>query len=264
MSDEIHRKLDHIIALIMAIAPSHKLPAKLTKLSRKAETPEQTLVVRKEEMIRIFRASGRDLDPGKKTTQNYPTPICGNMDAVPRSILLNRCAQSRFFSPILEAGEINAMDNAIRMLDQLSAEGDLVVKGIHETNLPQNGMRRSAAIVVFSPEQYQKIMEMEIPKDEVEDFPENVLITPKKEAPKNLWVPPVKKPVVEEKKIWTYEPKKKEEVSEKWVPPVKKPQECEKCGCDLDANGNCEGCRLDNEQAAPSIPLPFGNKIVEL
>lgn len=163
MSDEIHRKLDQIINLIVAIAPSHKLPGKLLKIAADARTPENVVAERRKQILRVHKAAGVNQDIAKKITQNYPNAIRKQgMDAVPRAALLHRVAQSPIFAPLVEHGEINALENAKACLAGMDSEGDLlVVRKLNETTLGD-----SSVVVVFGKALWEKIKVGE----EVEEF----------------------------------------------------------------------------------------------
>lgn len=181
MSDEIHRKLDQIIQLIVAIAPSHKLPGKLLKIAADARTPENVVADRRKQILRVHKAAGVNQDVVKKVTQHYPTAIRKQgMDAVPRAALLHRVAQSPIFAPLAEHGEINALENAKACLAGMDKDGDvLVVRGLHETTL--EGDRFSTVDVVFGKALWEKVRD----KGEKIDVDENENVVP------------VKKPVME-------------------------------------------------------------------
>lgn len=174
--DRLGDKMDHVVQLLLSSIPKHKMPTKLRQLhDNVAQTPAETLERRKEEMMRIFHRAGRQLDIRIKSNQKYPTPIIiHKMEAVPKVILLNRCAVNRFFTPVVEYLETSGMLNAETVLEALSDE--LVVASLTDTKIKQSGSRVSSAICVFSREEYERIQNP--PK-----------VAPKKEVIR--WTPPV-------------------------------------------------------------------------
>lgn len=151
-------KLDQLLTLTLAMIPTTKMPAKLRKLTSKAQTPTELMNLRKAEMLRLHRKAGSEMTPESKNTQNYPAPISlGEMEIVPHRNLLSRASLNRLFAPVVEHMEVRATDNAEATLAELVESGELVVARLSDTKIKQIGTRPSNALVVFSRKEYDKI-----------------------------------------------------------------------------------------------------------
>lgn len=144
-------------ALLIAVIPSHKLPAKLAKLRMAAVTPSNHLEPRMGEMLRVFNSTAQ-MTQTAKIAQNFPARIVQGLaktpwEIVPKSILLNRSAQRRIFAPVLEHHEASSMENAKNTLEALVNDGKLFVAMLSDTTMKEDKhtKRHSKAMCVFSP-----------------------------------------------------------------------------------------------------------------
>lgn len=157
-------KIDHVVNLLLAFIPRHKLPASTKKIASMAKTPDNALELRKKEMIRLLHAGGRDLDPETKSRQKYPVAISlGKMEVMPQTILIFRCSASKAFRPVAEFFERSAKENAETTLAALVEDGSVVVSSLTNSKVVQSGHRISSATCVFSRKYWDEI---ENPKKE--------------------------------------------------------------------------------------------------
>jgi hypothetical protein len=157
--DTIIEQNNQMLQLLLVAIPASKRAAVSRLRAETANTPDEVKEIRMKEMIRVHQVAGKYLHLSKKEKQRYPAVICQNdMEVVPRSVLLNRSAQSRIFAPNLEDGETSNMDNVVATLKDLEATDKYITVSLEDTALndPRKG-RMSRSICVFTYEQYLAI-----------------------------------------------------------------------------------------------------------